>query len=109
MARNFRKILAWQKDDNLVVEIYRATHSHFPDQERYGLTSQIRSAAVSVPANIAEGSGRESLIDFRRFLFVSQGSLSEVEYYLHLAYRLEYLDKPCYEKLETLRGEVVEY
>lgn len=58
MARDFRKILAWQKADELVYEIYLATKQFFPKEELFGLTSQIRRAAVSVAANIAEGSGR---------------------------------------------------
>ncbi|HHH41874.1 MAG TPA: four helix bundle protein [Chloroflexi bacterium] len=106
MARDFRGILAWQKADDLAVEIYRATGRCFPREERYALTSQIRSAAVSVAANIAEGSGRRTLKDFRSFLYKAQGSLSEVEYYLHLARRLDYLDKDDYARLEAQRAEV---
>lgn len=106
MARDFKKIIAWQKADDLVVEIYKTTKAFFPKDERFGMTSQIQRAAVSVPANIAEGSGRDTLKDFLRFLHLAQGSLSEVEYYLHLANRLSYLDQETYSKLEENRAEV---
>ncbi|OGO69830.1 MAG: hypothetical protein A2Z37_12650 [Chloroflexi bacterium RBG_19FT_COMBO_62_14] len=106
MARDFRKIIAWQKADDYVIEVYRLTGKLFPPEERFGLISQIRSAAVSVAANIAEGSGRESLQDFRRFVFQAQGSLSEVEYYLHLANRLGYVKEEEFLRLESERAEV---
>ena len=106
MARDFRKIIAWQKADDYVIEVYRLTGKSFPPEERFGLISQIRSAAVSVAANIAEGSGRESLQDFRRFVFQAQGSLSEVEYYLHLANRLGYVEAADFKRLESERADV---
>lgn len=76
---DFKTIKAWQKADDLTVEVYEKTRD-FPSDERFGLTSQMRRAAVSVGANIAEGSGRGSLADYIRFLFIAQGSLSELEY-----------------------------
>jgi four helix bundle protein len=82
------------------------TDKTFPSDERYGLTSQIRSAAVSVAANIAEGSGRESLQDFRRFVYQAQGSLSEAEYYLHLANSLGYVEDGEFERLDRERSVV---
>ncbi len=106
MARDFRKIIVWKKADDLAVAIYEITRSNFPDDEKYGLTSQIRRAAVSVAANIAEGSGRHTPADFLRFLGFSQGSLSEVEYYLHLACGLGYVSDEAYENLEDKRSEV---
>src|SRR3972149_535583 len=106
MARDFRKIIAWQKADDYVIEVYRLTGKLFPPEERFGLISQIRSAAVSVAANIAEGSGRESLQDFRRFVSQAQGSLSEVEYYLHLANRLGFIEESEYKKLASERADV---
>ena len=69
--RDFRKLVAWQKADALVITIYELTKT-FPDVERYGLTSQIRRAAVSVPANIAEGSGRQTLKEFQHFLHTAR-------------------------------------
>lgn len=109
--RDFHKLLAWQKADDLAVAIYRATEK-FPAVERFGLTSQLRRAAISAPANIAEGCGRESLADFRHFLYQARGSLNEVEYYLHLAGRLGYLSPPlqtdllnaCQETGKILQG-----
>jgi four helix bundle protein len=106
MARNFKSIIAWQKADDLAVEIYRETGKSFPSDERFGLTSQIRRAAASIPANIAEGSGRETLKDFARFLHNAQGSLSEVEYFLHLAKRLNYFSEDTFKNLEDQRAEV---
>ena len=105
MARDFRTILAWQEADNLVIEVYKVTDS-FPIEEKFGLTSQIRRATVSVAANIAEGSGRNSLKDFLRFLYNAQGSLSEVEYYLHIANRLGFLDEDTLAQIETQRAKV---
>lgn len=106
MARNFCKIIAWQKADELAIELYQATAECFPPEEKFGLTSQLRRAAVSVPANIAEGSGRRTLKDFLRFLYNAQGSLSEVEYFLHFAHRLEYFDQDTDSRLKGQRTEV---
>ncbi len=105
MARDFRTIIAWQEADNLVIEIYRITEL-FPLEERFGLTSQLRRAVVSVAANIAEGSGRNSLKDFLRFLYNAQGSLSEVEYYLQIASRLEFVDTATLNSSESQRAKV---
>ncbi len=102
--RDFRKIIAWQKADELAVLVYTLT-STFPEEERFGLTSQVRRAAVSVPANIAEGTGRQYLKDFLHFLHIAQGSLREVEYYAHLAQRLKYLDEQQAESLEHACSE----
>ncbi len=102
---DFRKIAAWQKADDLALRVYQATRV-FPDEERFGLTSQLRRAVISVPANIAEGAGRQTLKDFRQFLFVARGSLNEVEYYVHLAQRLGYWDNQEANHLEQERQEV---
>ncbi|HBH96249.1 MAG TPA: four helix bundle protein [Candidatus Omnitrophica bacterium] len=90
MARNFKSIKAWQLADDLAVVIYDVT-KHFPSQERYGLVLQMRRAAVSVPANIAEGATRNSPKEYIQFLSIAKGSLAELEYYLHLSKRLSYL------------------
>jgi four helix bundle protein len=86
--------------DDLVVGIYQVTHQ-FPRHELYGLTSQMRRAAISVPANIAEGSGRRTLRDYIRFLYQSKGSLTELEYLLHVANRLGYLSASDFQKLRS--------
>lgn len=103
MGQDFRKIQAWQQADELAIAVYAATRE-FPPEERYGLTSQLRRAAVSVAANIAEGSGRRTERDFRQFLYQAQGSLSEVEYLLHLAHRLDYIKAAHYQTLEAQRA-----
>ena len=104
VGRDFRKLTAWQKADELVVRIYRLTASAFPAEEKFGLKSQIRAAAVSVAANIAEGSARGTDADFRRFLWIAQGSLTEVEYYLHLSERLGYLEGAEYAEISSVRA-----
>lgn len=102
---DFRRMAAWQKADDLVIRVYELTRG-LPDDERFGLTSQMRRAAMSVPANIAEGAGRQTLRDFRQFLFLARGSLNEVEYYLHLAERLGYIQTQQAVDLRELRHEV---
>ena len=89
-ARSFEDLVVWQRSHALVLEIYRAT-SAFPKTERYGLTSQLRRAAVSVPANVAEGFIKRSESEKARFVNIAQGSLQEVGYYLILARDLGYL------------------
>jgi four helix bundle protein len=101
--RDFRKIIAWQKADDLAVLVYEVTGKSFPKHELYGMTSQMRRAAVSVAANIAEGSGKQYLTEFRQFLFTARAFLSEVEYYFHLANRLGYL--PVEEKTRLEQAE----
>jgi four helix bundle protein len=93
MALKFYKdLVAWQKAMDLVTEIYRVTRK-FPKDELFGLTSQIRRAAVSIPSNIAEGQGHLSKGDFRRFLGHARGSLSELETQILIAQNLNYLTK----------------
>jgi four helix bundle protein len=104
MARDFRNIKAWQLADDLTVMVYTAT-KRFPREELYGLTSQLRRAAYSVPANIAEGANRATKKDYYHFLTIAWGSLAETEYFLHLSKRLGYLLEDDYQKLEALRRE----
>src|SRR5437867_2666267 len=80
MARDFKKIKAWQKADDLAVNVYEITRT-FPKEEIYGMTSQMRRAAISVAANIAEGSARNTVRDYLHFLNLAEASLIEVEYY----------------------------
>ena len=103
--RAFRELKIWQKSHQLVLDVYIATRE-FPREEMYGLTSQIRRAASSVPANIAEGCGRNSTPDFPRFLHMAAGSASELEYHLELARDLGLLEPPTYGQLETQVTEV---
>ena len=98
--RPHQKLDAWSKSVDLVVEVYKATES-FPKEERYGLTSQIRRAGISIPANIAEGAGRYSQKEFAYFLSNAQGSASELETELIIAHRLGYLSEALFSKLIT--------
>ena len=104
MGRDFKNLIAWQKADDLEVEVYQATRS-FPPDETYGLRSQMRRSAVSVPANIAEGSGKRTPKDRRAAYDDAMGELNELEYYIHLARRLEYVDADTASQLENLRAE----
>src|SRR5205823_14128109 len=88
-ARSFRDLMVWQKAHELVLAVYRLTDS-FPDREKFGLSHQMRRAAVSIPANIAEGFGKRSRAEKARFLNIAQGSVEEVRYYLILARDLGY-------------------
>jgi four helix bundle protein len=88
--RDYTKIEAWRLADDLTVAVYERTWS-FPREEIYGLTSQLRRASYSVPANIVEGASRESKRDYLHFLYIAPGSLSETQYFIHLAHRLGYL------------------
>jgi four helix bundle protein len=90
-ARSFQDLIVWQKAHSFVVEIYKMT-THFPKTEMYGLTSQIRRAAVSVPANITEGFKKTGKADKIRYYNIAQGSLEECRYYLLLAKDLGYSD-----------------
>ena len=90
--QSYRDLEVWQKSMDLVTEIYRLTH-RFPKEETFGLTSQIRRAAVSVPANIAEGYGRRHRKEYLNHLSIAHGSLLEAETHLQIAVRLEYLDR----------------
>ena len=90
-SRNYKDLLAWQKAMDLVEMVYTLT-KQFPSEERYGLTSQLRRAVVSIPSNIAEGQGRYSANEFNRFLSIAHGSLREVETQILIAVRLQYLE-----------------
>lgn len=90
MGNSYRDLVAWRKAMELVLEVYQVTKS-FPKEEMYGLTSQLRRAAVSVPSNIAEGQARFSAREFYRFLSHARGSLVEVETQIMIAKSLLYL------------------
>ena len=98
--RKYRNLRVWQRADELAVDIYHVTRD-FPREELYGITSQLRRAAVSVPTNISEGAGRESNPDYLRFLIIARGSLTETEYLVHLSRRLGYLSDVDWEQLNN--------
>jgi four helix bundle protein len=95
----------WQKAVDLTTEVYRITR-HFPDEEEFGLTAQFRRAAVSIPANIAEGWGRGTTRDYTRFLLISRGSLMELETHGVISTRLGYLSKEEMAGLNMQVGEI---
>ena len=100
--RDYKNIKAFQLADNLAVEVYKVTKK-FPREEPYGLVSQLRRAAVSVPANIAEGASRQHLKDYANFLYIARGSLVETEYLLCLSNKLGYLDNVSFGAIDDLR------
>jgi len=102
---NFKKLAVWEKSHQLVIEIYKVT-GYFPQEELYGLTSQLRRAASSIPANIAEGSGRGGNKEMAHFLRIAQGAAHEVEYHLLLARDLKFLPDESYSQLEAKSIEV---
>ncbi|MBI4317503.1 MAG: four helix bundle protein [Chloroflexi bacterium] len=106
MERGFRKLIAWQKGHQLVLLVYELTARHPPRHELFGLTSQMRRAAVSVPANIAEGYTRRHQAEFRQGLNIAKGSLAELEYYLELSRDLGYLTTESYDRAASQLEEV---
>jgi len=103
--QDFTKLKMWRKAHDLALEVYRFTHG-FPKQELYALTRQMRRSATSIPTNIAEGCGRNSPGDFKRFLAIASGSASELEYQLLLARDLQLLPRGVYEELRKRTREV---
>ena len=100
--RDYTKIETWRMADDLTVAVYERKRS-FPKEEVYGLTSQLRRASYSVPANIVEGASRESKKDYLHFLYIARGSLSETQYFIHLAQRLDYLSL---QEADALRNQM---
>lgn len=98
MLKSFTELEVWQKAHALTLDVYRVT-SRFPDGERFGIVAQLRRAASSVPANIAEGFGRRTTKELLQSLTVSNGSLEETRYFLLLSRDLQYLGKTDYEQL----------
>lgn len=96
--RNFRKLSVWEKSHSLVLSIYKHT-SWFPKEEVYGLTSQMRRSASSIPSNIAEGCGRNTQPQFARFLNIAFGSASELEYQIILSKDLEFIRDEVFNEL----------
>lgn len=100
-----RQLIVWQKSMTLVSLVYRAS-GHFPQEEKFGLTSQMRRAAVSIPSNIAEGRARNSRKDFVQFLHIALGSLAELETQLDISESLSYLKKADYTEVVEIATEV---
>jgi four helix bundle protein len=103
--KDFKDLKVWEKAHGMTVAVYSASRG-FPKEEIYGLTSQLRRAAVSVSANIAEGCGRRSDGEFLRFFQIARGSASEVEYHLLLARDLKLLPASAHNELEKQVAEV---
>jgi|SRR5581483_4769150 len=103
--RGHRDLIVWQKAMTLVTDIYRVTRD-FPKDELYGLSSQLRRAAVSIPSNLAEGHGRTSRKEFHHFIGNARGSLTEVETQLEIAQNLGFLEEPCAAQLLSKASEV---
>jgi four helix bundle protein len=101
----YKDLKVWQKADELALQVYDIT-KRFPKDEMYGLTSQLRRAALSIPTNIVEGYARKGDKELARFMSISIGSLAEVEYLLSFSKRLGYLEEAKYNKTEKLRSEV---
>lgn len=103
-VKTYRDLIVWQKSMKLVTDIYTATRT-FPSEELYALTSQLRHCAISIPSNIAEGYGRNSTLDYNRFLQIATGSLFELQTQIEIAVNLKYL---AAEKFNSLFGAAKE-
>lgn len=105
MYKDTSKLIVWKRSHELVLKIYEITKG-FPKDELFGLTSQIRWAAVSIPSNIVEGKSRGSNNEYKRFLLIARGSLEEVKYQVLLAKDLKYIDEVMYKEISALADEV---
>ncbi|QNO13391.1 four helix bundle protein [Alkalicella caledoniensis] len=105
MSLDPRNLIVWQKAHSLVLEIYELT-KEFPKDELFGLTSQMRRAAMSIPSNIIEGKARGTNKELKRFLLIARGSLEEVKYQLLLAKDLKYIDQNKYNETYKMMDEV---
>ncbi len=105
MSQSFRDLQVWQKSMQLTIAIYRLTKD-FPREELYGLTSQIRRSAVSVPSNIAEGQGRLNIAEFRQFLGIARGSTCELQTQLEIARALQFGNPALIDEADSLSHEV---
>jgi len=103
--QTYRDLVVWQKAISLVLKLYTETKV-WPKEEVYGLTSQIRRSAVSIPSNIAEGYGRNSTGDYIRFLQIASGSLYEFQTQLEISFQLAYLNEEKYVEINSLSVEI---
>lgn len=106
MSQKFTRLVAWQRADDLFIEVHRYTHQHFPVHERYELGRQIRRAGHSVPSNIVEGNARYHRREKLHFFNIASASLSELAYRLHAAHRLGYIGQADYLRLDDLAKQV---
>ena len=106
MAGGYRQLVVWQKAMDLVTAVYSLTEG-FPKTEQFGLTSQIRRCAVSIPSNIAEGSKRATKADFKNFLSIALGSGAELETQLEITKRLGYVHSGSFDTVDRLLSEVM--
>ena len=98
MEKGYKKLIVWQKADELAYQVYLETKK-FPTDEIYGLTSQLRRTVISIPTNIVEGTGRQGRRELKQFVSIALGSLAEVEYLLEFCSRLRYIKEKAYNKL----------
>lgn len=108
MYSDTNKLIVWQKAHELVLKTYEITKD-FSKDEQFGLTSQVRRAAVSIPSNIVEGKARGSNKELKRFLLIARGSLEEVKYQMLLAKDLHYIDEIKYKEIYNVMDEVGKY
>lgn len=101
----YRDLIVWQRADEFIQLVYRAVNS-FPSEEKFGITSQLKRAAVSVALNIVEGQARGTPKDFVRMLYIARGSITECAYLLELSRKQKYLNHDQFNKLESKRREV---
>ncbi|MDL2262993.1 four helix bundle protein [Bacteroidales bacterium OttesenSCG-928-I21] len=106
IIKTHKDLKVWQKSIDFVTNIYNVT-KFYPQSEVFSLTNQIRRCAISIPANIAEGSGRKGNKEFKQFLHISLGSATELETYLIISERLEYINKDTFEILNNSLTEII--
>ena len=102
--KTYKEIIVWQKAVSFVTEIYKAT-SKFPHEEIYGITNQLRRSSVSIPSNIAEGFGRKSKKEFRRFLQITIASIFELQTQLEISRNLNFLEKKIFNYYMNAQGK----
>ena len=100
----YKKLIVWKKADELAYQIYLET-KRFPKDELYGLISQLRRAAVSIPANIVEGTGRQGKKELKQFVNIALGSIAETEYLIDFSLKLKYISQEAHKRLQNLRQE----
>ena len=105
MEKPHKKLQVWQSAMDLVGEVYKVT-ARFPECERYGLISQIRRCAVSIPSNIAEGAARQSASESQQFIHVAMGSASELDTQLEICHKLGYLESECWKSMDRKLQEI---